>query len=97
MAGWHEAMEEAQALVALQINGADYPRIGHGLQEREHGMEPPHGCHDCHVKTGQLHIPGCDMEKCPRCGGQIITCDCDLEMVVFECGCRDPIPDSGGE
>lgn len=33
-------------------------------------------CHDCNVAYGQTHHPGCDMERCPRCGGQLIACGC---------------------
>jgi hypothetical protein len=33
-------------------------------------------CHDCGVQPGQFHHPGCDMEECPDCGGQLITCSC---------------------
>jgi len=33
-------------------------------------------CHDCNVKPGGLHHPGCDMEQCPRCRGQLISCGC---------------------
>jgi hypothetical protein len=31
---------------------------------------------DCGVKEGELHHLNCDMEKCPICGGQSISCGC---------------------
>jgi len=34
-------------------------------------------CGDCGVMEGQLHEPGCDMERCPICGYQYIGCYCD--------------------
>ena len=33
-------------------------------------------CHDCGVTEGEIHFRGCDMERCPFCGGRLITCDC---------------------
>lgn len=33
-------------------------------------------CHDCNIVHGNYHHPGCDVERCPRCGGQLISCDC---------------------
>ena len=37
-------------------------------------------CHDCNCKEGELHEYGCDMERCPFCGGQLISCDCSLKL-----------------
>lgn len=33
-------------------------------------------CHDCGANEGELHQFGCDMERCPFCGGQLISCEC---------------------
>lgn len=42
--------------------------------EREHVH-----CGDCNVRPGARHHPGCDMEECPRCHGQRISCECLAE------------------
>ena len=31
-------------------------------------------CHDCGIDRGGYHHPGCDMERCPVRGGQLLTC-----------------------
>ena len=38
-------------------------------------------CHDCNIinKKGNLHHFGCDIERCPKCKGQIISCECEKE------------------
>ncbi len=35
-------------------------------------------CHDCGIinKKGNVHHLGCDMERCPKCRGQLISCGC---------------------
>jgi hypothetical protein len=33
-------------------------------------------CGDCGVHPGQLHKAGCDIEQCPLCGRQRMSCSC---------------------
>ena len=45
-----------------------------GLQRIPWSENEIRPCGDCGVEPGQLHVPDCDMELCPACGGQLITC-----------------------
>ncbi len=43
-------------------------------------------CGDCAAKVGEFHHYGCDVERCPKCGEQLITCGCitDKTMIRFK-------------
>ena len=52
-------------------------------------------CGDCGVVRGGLHHVGCDIQECPRCKGQFISCWCwldddedEVEPPLFAGGCR---------
>ena len=68
------------------IVGVDYPRIRYG-DEKRFGPDwhdtVARQCHDCGTAPGAYHMPGCDMEECPRCGGQSISCDCEDEELPY--------------
>lgn len=38
--------------------------------------QPDAICGDCGAYYGHYHHPGCDMEVCPVCKGQLNSCDC---------------------
>ena len=56
-------------------NGEDIQRTRYGDEHRG-PWEMPEFCHDCNVAKGQTHHFGCDLERCPKCGGQLIGCAC---------------------
>jgi 2-hydroxy-3-keto-5-methylthiopentenyl-1-phosphate phosphatase len=41
-------------------------------------------CHDCGCAEGELHnfFPNCDMERCPICKGQLLSCGCDKSKIL---------------
>ena len=42
----------------------------------------PTTCHDCGAEEGQSHEFGCDMERCPFCGSQLISCGCCYKHIL---------------
>ena len=35
-------------------------------------------CTGCGACRGEVHHLGCEQEECPKCSGQLISCDCGL-------------------
>lgn len=79
--GWPAEVMAAQSETTITLNEKEFARLRRGVGWPSLGEYPCHDCgvypcHDCGVVDGQLHVPMCDMEVCPRCFGQLITCGC---------------------
>ena len=77
--GWPERIRRAQKQRTYSIAGKKYARIPYG--DEDHDLEADkYPCRDCKVAKGQFHVVSCDVEQCPACGGQALSCDCDFDF-----------------
>jgi hypothetical protein len=60
----------------IEIAGRSFERVRYGGEAEDRGADRG-PCHDCGVAKGELHVWGCDVERYPACGGQVIYCECE--------------------
>ena len=66
--------------IPVVISGIKYDRIKFSDEDCFFGnFEEGSRCGDCNARRGHYHHPGCDLEQCPVCTLQLISCDCDVE------------------
>lgn len=70
---WPRQIERAQQDEYLELS---FKRIRYGDESDRCKCDSSIPCHDCGVVNGQYHVSGCDMEQCPNCHGQLLSCDC---------------------
>jgi hypothetical protein len=81
---------ESQEVKMITLRGKRYRRLKYGEEEPKFIFRPELKgaatdkkwadtdipCHDCHAIKGQYHCDNCDMERCPRCFNQLLSCGC---------------------
>jgi len=77
--GWPEKIEAAQNVLSYTLSdGRSVPRIRYGSEREDWGADKV-PCHDCRVLKGEFHVPNCDVEECPVCGAQLLSCNCPFD------------------
>ena len=65
-----------------------YKRLRYGADGYTDDIEHRR-CHDCGAQRNNIHHMGCDMERCPACKGQLISCGCFEAITPRDGGCAN--------
>ena len=75
----------------LHQKGTPFELFPHGKDPGWRGLRGR--CPDCGVARGGFHHVGCDVQRCPACRRQLISCDCRWDELRDEYDDDDPVDD----
>lgn len=85
---WPAEVMSEQLETMIELHGKEFTRLRRGA---DWPSRDGTACHDCGIVDGMIHSEGCDMETCPRCFGQLLSCGCawgegspDAELLSYE-------------
>lgn len=61
-------------------SGQEFNRIPYGNEPGYNSENMRTYCPDCTAAMGEYHYEHCDIEICPKCGGQLLSCNCNLTL-----------------
>jgi hypothetical protein len=68
---------ESCVVAVVHIAGRPVDMIPYGSEPGlRRGVAP---CGDCGVRRGHWHHPGCDLQRCPVCHRQLMSCGCHFD------------------
>ncbi|HUC03846.1 MAG TPA: hypothetical protein VL961_00510 [Acidimicrobiales bacterium] len=58
------------------VAGVPYQPVRWGAEKPPGSWDVSGPCTDCGTPVGGVHHPGCCVEQCPACLGQVLSCPC---------------------